>query len=428
MPSIYVILEIFFFINSSQTRVNMSDKEEKTGYTFGRTGFLPQEEMLETGKKKKKLVIGIPKENKKHESRVGLTPEAVDILVNNGHEIIIEKGAGLAANYTDTDYSENGAQIVDSKSEVYQCDIILKIAPPTIEEIELFKTNQILLSSLHFPSQSEEYIRKLMQKKVTAISFEGLKDRDNCYPVVRSMSEIAGITSIFIAAEYLSNVHEGKGVLLGGITGITPTEVIILGAGTAAEYAARAALGLGAFIKVFDHSVAKLKRLQTNLSNRLFTSVFHPKVMKKHLKSADIVIGAIHLGDRGPQFLITEEMVKGMKKGAVIIDLSIDQGGCIETSECRNHSNPVYTKFGVIHYCVPNIASRVARTASIALSNVFNPLLLSIADAGGVQRQLKDDLGLRRGVYIYNGILTNSRIGDHFGIPSKDINLLMAAF
>ncbi len=405
----------------------MSDKEQK-GYAFGRTGFLPQEEMLEIGKKKQKLVIGIPKENKKHESRVGLTPEAVEILVNNGHEIIIEKGAGLAANYTDTNYSEHGAQIVNSKSEVYQCDIILKIAPPTIEEIELFKNNQILLSSLHFPSQTEEYIRKLMQKKVIAISFEGLKDRENCYPVVRSMSEIAGTTSILIAAEYLSNVHEGKGVLLGGITGITPTEVIILGAGTAAEYAARAALGLGAFIKVFDHSVTKLKRLQTNLSNRLFTSVFHQKVIKKHLKSADIVIGAIHLGDKGPQFLITEEMVKGMKKGAVIVDLSIDQGGCVETSECRNHSNPVYTKYDVIHYCVPNIASRVARTASIALSNVFNPLLLSIADAGGVQKHLKDDLGLRHGVYIYNGILTNTRIGNHFGILSKDIDLLIAAF
>lgn len=405
----------------------MSDKEQK-GYAFGRTGFLPQEEMLEIGKKKQKLVIGIPKENKKHESRVGLTPEAVEILVNNGHEIIIENGAGLAANYTDTNYSEHGAQIVNSKSEVYQCDIILKIAPPTIEEIELFKNNQVLLSSLHFPSQTEEYIRKLMQKKVIAISFEGLKDRENCYPVVRSMSEIAGTTSILIAAEYLSNVHEGKGVLLGGITGITPTEIIILGAGTAAEYAARAALGLGAFIKVFDYSVTKLKRLQTNLSNRLFTSVFHPRVMKKHLKSADIVIGAIHLGDKGPQFLITEEMVKEMKKGAVIIDLSIDQGGCIETSECRNHSNPVYTKYNVIHYCVPNIASRVARTASIALSNVFNPLLLSIADAGGVQKHLKDELGLRHGVYIYNGILTNTRIGNHFGIPSKDIDLLIAAF
>ena len=406
----------------------MSDKKEKSGYTFGSTGFLPQEEMLEIGKKKQKLVIGIPKENKKYESRVGLTPEAVEILVNNGHEVILEKGAGKAANYVDTNYSENGAQIVDNKEEVYQSDIVLKIAPPTIEEIELFKNNQVLLSSLHFPSQNEDYIRKLIQKKVTAISFEGLKDADNCYPVVRSMSEIAGTTSILIASEYLSNVNDGKGVMLGGVSGITPTEVIILGAGTAAEYAARAAIGLGAFIKVFDFSVTKLKRLQTNLSTRLFTSVFHPRVMKKHLKSADVVIGAMNLGKTGPQFLIGEDMVKEMKKGAVIVDLSIDQGGCIETSECRSHSNPVYKKFDVIHYCVPNIASRVARTASIALSNIFNPLLLKIADAGGVQKQLKDDIGLRHGVYIYNGILTNSRIGNYFGIPSKDIDLLMAAF
>ncbi|HRW62162.1 MAG TPA: alanine dehydrogenase [Bacteroidales bacterium] len=406
----------------------MPVKKDKTNYTFGRTGFLPQEEMLEVGSKKQKLVIGIPKENARYESRVGLTPEAVEIMVNNGHEIIIEKEAGLAANYTDTNYSENGGFIVASKSDVYQCDIILKIAPPTIEEIDLFKGNQVLFSSLNFPSQTEEYIRKLMQKRITAISFEGLKDKENCYPVVRSMSEIAGTTSILIAAEYLSNVNNGKGVLLGGISGITPTEVIILGAGTAAEYAARAAIGLGAFVKVFDYSVSKLKRLQVNLGQRLFTSVFHPRVIEKHLKSADVVIGALHLGDKGPQYLITEEMVKIMKKGSVIIDLSIDQGGCIETSVCKNHTNPVYKVQDVIHYCVPNIASRVARTASIAVSNVFNPLLLSIADAGGVQKQLKDDLGLRHGVYIYNGILTNERIGNYFGMPSKDINLLMAAF
>lgn len=406
----------------------MSAKNGKSEYTFGRTGFMPQEEMLEIGKKKQKLVIGIPRENKKYESRVGLTPEAVEILVSNGHEILIEKGAGAAANYTDTDYSECGGQIIDNKPDVYQSDVILKIAPPTIEEIELFKNNQILFSSLNLPSQTEEYIRKLMQKKVIAISFEGLKGRDNCYPVIRSMSEIAGTTSILIAAEYLNNVHDGKGVMLGGITGITPTEVIILGAGTAAESAARAAIGLGAFIKVFDYSISKLRRLQTSLSTRLFTSVFHPRVMEKHLKSADVVVGAMHLVDKGPQYLLTEEMVKGMKKGAVIIDLSIDHGGCIETSVCMNHANPVYKKYDVIHYCVPNIASRVARTASIAISNIFNPLLLSIADSGGVQKQLKDDMGLRHGVYIYNGILTNTRIGDHFGIPSKDIDLLMAAF
>lgn len=406
----------------------MADKKDKSQYSFGSTGFLPQEEMLEIGKKKQKLVIGIPKENKVYESRVGLTPEAVEILVNAGHEIVIEKGAGIAANYSDTDYSECGGQIADDRVDVYKCDIILKIAPPTLDEIELFKQNQILFSSLHFPSQNEEYIRKLMQKKVTAISFEGLKDENNCYPVIRSMSEIAGTSSILIAAEYLSNVNSGKGVLLGGITGITPTEVVILGAGTAAEYAARAAMGLGAFIKVFDFSIANLKRMQANLNGRLFTSVFHPRVMEKHLKSADVVIGAVHLGQKGPQFLITEDMVRGMKKGAVIVDLSIDQGGCVETSVCMNHTNPVYTKFGVVHYCVPNIASRVARTASIALSNVFNPMLLSIAESGGVQKQLKSDVGMRHGVYIYNGILTNERIGNYFGIPSKDIELLMAVF
>ncbi len=397
-------------------------------YSLGKTSLMPQEEKLETGKRKERLVIGIPKENKEFESRVALTPEAVELLVGNGHEIIIESGAGLNANYSDKDYSECGGLIVTNKADAFRCDIVLKIASPSIEEIELMKSNAVLISSLHFQTQSEEYIRGLIAKKITAISFEGLKDKDNCYPVIRSMSEIAGTTSILIAAEYLSNVHNGKGVLLGGVTGITPTEVIILGAGTAAEYAARAALGLGAFIKVFDHSISKLKRLQLSLSQPLFTSVFHKRVVEKHLKSADVVIGAMHLGDKGPQFLITEEMVQKMKKGAVIIDLSIDQGGCIETSECRNYSNPSYTKHGVIHYCVPNIASRVARTASIALSNVFNPLLFNIAEAGGVQKLLKEDLGFRHGVYIYNGILTNSSIGNYFGITSKDIDLLMAAF
>lgn len=406
----------------------MTEKNDKPQYSFGNTGFMPQEEMLEVGKKKQKLLIGIPKENKVYESRVGLTPEAVENLVNAGHEIIIETGAGQAANYSDTDYSECGGQIAENKVDAYNCDIILKIAPPTIEEIELFKQNSILFSALHFPSQSEEYIKKLIQKKVTAISFEGLKDKNNCYPVTRSMSEIAGTSSILIAAEYLSNVNSGKGVLLGGITGITPTEVVILGAGTAAEYAARAAMGLGAFIKVFDYSLAKLKRIQANLGQRLFTSVFHPRVMENHLKSADIVIGAVHLADQGPQFLITEEMVRGMKKGAVIVDLSIDQGGCIETSVCMNHTNPIYTKFGVTHYCVPNIASRVARTASIAISNVFNPLLFNVAEAGGVQKLLKVDKGMRHGVYVYKGILTNERIGNYFGMPSKDIELLIAAF
>lgn len=406
----------------------MEDQKGSGQFTFGKSSFLPQEEMLEVSMKHKKLIIGIPKESQKDENRVALTPEAVGLLVDQGHDVNIESKAGEDASYADTDYSEYGGFIVDNRKEIFNSDIILKIAPLTLAEIDQLKGNQVVISSLHAISQTEAYIRKLMQKKVTAIAFENLKDKFDCYPVVRAMSEIAGITSILIASEYLSNVHRGKGVMLGGVTGITPAEVVILGAGTAAEFAARAAIGLGAEVKVFDNSIYKLRRLQNFLGQRLHTSIFHPRVLEKTLKSADVVIGAVHLIEKGPRFIITEEMVTGMKKGSVIVDISIDQGGCVETSETSSHNDPVYTKHGVVHYCVTNIPSRVARTASIALSNVFAPLLMSMGDSGGIQPQLKYDQGLRKGIYIYNGILTNSYIGNHFGILSKDINLLLAAF
>lgn len=396
-------------------------------FSFG-SGLLPQEEMLEVGKKEKRLSIGLPKEDHKVESRVSLTPEAVEILTGNGHDVFIESNAGLAANYTNTDYSEKGGVIVEEKEEIFKTDIILKIAAPTIEEAEMLKPRQTLLSSLHLNLQSKDLIRNLIRKKVTAIAFERIKDDNHCYPVTRSMSAIAGNTSVLIAAEYLSNTRGGKGVMLGGTTGITPTEVVILGAGTAAEFAVRSAMGLGASVKVFDQSVQRLIRLQNNIGQRLATSVFHPRVIKKALQSADVLIGAIHLVERGPRFYVTEDMVKGMKKGSVIVDLSIDQGGCVETSVCRSQVDPVYERFGIIHYCVPNIPSRVARTASIALSNVFLPILLQMSEAGGLLSKLKADNGLRHGVYIYNGILTNDYIGKLFDLPSKDIDLLMAAF
>ena len=397
-------------------------------FSLGKEHFLPQEEMLEVEKKKKRLVIGIPKENHKLESRVALTPEAVDKLIGDGHEVILESKAGQAAKYLDTDYSEMGGMIVDQKQEVYKSDIILKIAPLTLKEIDLMNDQQVIMSTLHFNSQTEEFIRRLMSKKITAIAFENIKDEHNCYPVVRSMSTIAGTTSVLIAAEYMSNMREGKGVMLGGIPGITPAEVVILGAGTAAESAARAAMGLGAQVKIFDNSVHRLGRISNNIGHPLYTSVFHPQVLEKTLKSADVVIGAMYLAGNGPRYVVTEEMVKGMKKGAVIVDISIDQGGCIETSKCMTQVNPVFEKYGVIHYCVPNIPSRVARTASIAISNVITPLLFSMAEAGSFEQFLKKDWGVRNGVYIFNGILTNKSIGDHFGISSKDIDLLMAAF
>jgi alanine dehydrogenase len=397
-------------------------------YSFPNGGLMPREEMLEVGKKPKNLSIGLPMEDQNQESRVSLTPEAVEILVSNGHEVRIENNAGKASNYTNTDYSEKGALIIDKKEEVFSSDILLKIAPPSLNELKLLRPQQILFSSLHLQSQNKEFMQELISRRVTAIAFEKIKDENNSYPVTSSMSAIAGNTAVLIAAEYLSNLRGGKGVMLGGITGITPTEVVILGAGTAAEYAVRAAMGLGAFVKVFDQSVPRLRRLQNNVGIRLHTSVFHPRVIKNALKSADVLIGAIHMIEKGPRFYVTEDMVKVMKKGSVIVDISIDQGGCVETSECRNQHDPVFTKHGVVHYCVPNIPSSVARTASIAISNVLLPLLLEMGEAGGLNKKLKEDAGLRHGVYVYNGILTNEFIGKLFDLPSKDIDLFMAAF
>jgi alanine dehydrogenase len=391
-------------------------------------GLLPQEEMLEVGRQNQNLTIGIPKESDTTESRVPLTPEAVELLVNRGHQIIIEREAGRLANYSDNDYSEKGASIVESSQEVFQADIILKISPLLPSEIDMLCENQVVMSSLHLTPAAGNQIKGLMKKKATAIAFESIRDDDGAYPVVRAMSSIAGSTSILVAAEYLSNVNNGKGVMLGGVSGITPTEVVILGAGTAGEFAARAALGLGANVKIFDDSIKRLMELQDILGQRLYTSIFHKQVLERVLKTADVVIGAIIPEETKGRLVISEDQVKIMKKGSVIVDLSIDKGGCFETSEARNHTDPAFVKHGVIHYCVPNITARVARTSSIALSNVFNPLISEIAESGGVKQHLKDDNGLRNGVYIYNGILTNSYLGGLYNIPSRDINLLMAAF
>ena len=391
-------------------------------------GLMPQEEMLEVRKQTQKLVIGIPKESDETESRMPLTPEAVELLVGQGHEIVIEKEAGKLANYSDNDYSEKGAQIVDTKQEVFKCQIILKISPLLHNEIELLSENQIVLSSLHLTPNGGNLIRSLMQKRTTAIAFESIRDNDGAYPLVRAMSSIAGSTSILVAAEYLSNVNQGKGVMLGGVSGITPTEVVILGAGTAGEFAARAALGLGANVKLFDDSIKRLMEVQDILGQRLYTSIFHKQVLERVLKTADVVIGTVQPEENKGKLMITEDQVKLMKNGSVIVDLSIDRGGCFETSEVRNHKDPAYVKHGVIHYCVPNITARVARTSSIAISNVFTQMLIEIGDSGGIKQHLKDNAGLRHGVYIYNGILTNSYLGNLYNIPSRDINLLMAAF
>ena len=406
----------------------MNDKGKSGNVTFGNTAFMPKEEHLETAVRNRKISVGIPCDKNDDEKRVALTPEAVNLLVECDNEVIVQKGAGSGANYTDKDYSENGAVITDSPARVYSADAIIKVAPFSEKDAEYLKGNQVILSYLNVLKLNEDTLGKLLRKKVTAIAFEKIRDSNGEMPVVESMSEIAGITSLLIASEYLSNLHGGKGVMLGGITGVTPTEVVIIGANTAGEYAARAAIGLGSTVKIFDSSLTRLRRFQNLLGQRLQTSVFHPQVIKKALKSADVLIGAIELEDLRPWYFITEDMVRNMKKGAVIIDLSIDRGGCIETTECRALKDPVYEKHGVIHFSAWNLPSRVARTASIALSNVFTPLLQRMADAGGITQLLKNDQGLRNGAYIYNGMLTNETLGQKFGIISKDLDLLISAF
>jgi len=387
----------------------------------------PQESMLEVKTKKNKLYIGIPKEVSFQENRVALTPLSVALLVHNGHEVILESNAGKAANFTDNDYSEQGARIVYNPKDVYEANLILKVAPPSKAEIEMMKTHQILISTLQLSTLTEECLQAMINKKITALSYEHLQDEGGSLTVIRAMSEIVGATSILIAAEYLSNVFEGKGLMLGGITGVPPTEIVILGAGTVGEYAARTAISLGAQVKVFDPSIYKLRRLQNNIGSRIFTSVVQPIVLEKAITTCDVAIGAMRAEDGRSPCIVTEETVSRMKPNSVIIDVSIDQGGCFETSEVTNHTHPVFRKYDVIHYCVPNIASRVARTATYALTNIFTPILLDIGDHGGIKNVIWQKTGVRNAVYIYQGQLTNKYIAERYNIPCKDLDLLIVS-
>ncbi len=393
-----------------------------------RSAFMPREEQIERAVGRKQMSIGMPHDYRDGEKRIALTPEAVKILTDAGHEVFMERGAGTEAGFADIDYSNNGAMVSDVPDTVFGCDIVIKIAPFTQQEASRLRSGQTVISFMNAATLGEDTLSVMMRKRVTAMASEIIKDSDGMLPVMESMSEISGITSVLLASEYLSTTSGGKGVMLGGVTGVTPTEVIIIGANTAGEYAARAALGLGAIVKVFDTSVHRLRNFQSLVGQRLYTSTFHPQVLQKALKSADVLIGALSTDILMPWFYVTEDMVQGMKRGSVIIDLSVDTGGCVETAEPRALKDPIYEKHGVIHFSAWNLPSRVPKTASIALSNVFRPLMQDIADAGGVTPMLKFNNGLRSGVYIYNGILTNEVLGQKFGILSKDINLLLAAF
>lgn len=385
---------------------------------------MPQAETLALSRKKGKLRIGIPAETCMQEKRVPLTPEGVFLLTENGHEVVVQSGTGVGARHTDKDYSEAGAQIVQSAKEVFGSNIVLKIEPPSEEELEMLTANQTLISALQIKTRNKAFFHSLMKKKTTCLAVEHIRDEEGNLPVQRSMSEIAGNAATLIAAEYLSTSHGGKGYVLGGITGVPPTEIVILGAGTVGLYAARTALGMGAHVKVFDRSISRLKRLQDGLPYPVYTCVIQPKILAKALRRCDVLIGAMKPENGRTPIIVTEELVQNMKPKSVIIDVSIDNGGCIETSEITSHEKPVFEKYDIMHYCVPNIASRVARTASFTLNNIFAPMLLEIGEEGGIENALRYKPQLRAGMYLYKGLITHRFLGERFDLPYSEGSLL----
>jgi alanine dehydrogenase len=393
------------------------------------TGFSYEtlEETLDIKPQGSKLQIGIPKETAFQENRIALTPEAVGVLVANGHTVSFEHNAGEGSNYTDKDYSEAGAQITYHRADIFKCPILVKSAPVVDEDLGLLQLNQIIISPIHYSALKAHIIQKMMEKKITALSFENLKDDSGAYPIVRSMSEIAGSALMLIAGQYLSSFNKGKGVLLGSISGIPPAKVVIIGAGIVGEVATRNALALGASVKVFDNNVYRLKQLQNNLGQRVWTSVLEPRILAKQLKTCEVAIGALSNEFGRAPVVVTEEMVAAMRPGSIIIDVAIDRGGCFETSELTSHENPIFIKHEVIHYCVPNIPSGFARTASQAISNVLMPLLLQISDEGGMEEIVWHNVHMREGIYLFKGALTDFYISQKFDLKYTDLNLLIAS-
>ena len=386
-----------------------------------------KEQLLAVAEKRGEMFVGIPREVSKQENRVALVPSSVTPLTAAGIRVIVETEAGEKSNFTDHDYSEAGAEIGYSQKQVYEANVILKVSPPTLEEIELMHPNQILITPLQLPTITEEYLFRLREKRVIAIALEYLQDAKGSFPVVRVMSEIAGLSAILTAAELLATTGGGKGVLLGGISGVPPAKVVILGAGVVAEYATRTALGLGAEVRIFDNNIYKLMRIQNQVGRQISTSVITPRYLERELKMADVVIGAIHSESGRTPMIVTKAMVTKMKQGAVIIDVSIDQGGCFATSQVTSHEKPTFKKHGVIHYCVPNMASKVPRTSSLAISNVITPAILGLASPARLVDLLYGNQGLLRGIYAYDGHITNQYLANHFELKYTALELLLTS-
>jgi Alanine dehydrogenase len=389
-----------------------------------------QEERREIQKQKKMLVIGIPKECCDEEKRIPLIPESVKQLVAEGHRVLIQNGAGESAFYSDHDFTDVGAEMVPTLEEVFEADVIVKIQPLTESELEVWPKGKTLFSALQFQSREKSYFRKLSSKKTTAVAYELIREKSGNFPLLKAMSEIVGSAVMMIGADYLSDPHYGNGTMVGSFPGIKPTQVVFVGAGTVVLNACRTAIGMGCIVKVFDDSICKLRDLQQALGNRVYTNILDPQELEKAIVEADILVSAKHSSSSVgcSPVIVKESTVKRMKAGSVIIDVSIDQGGCCETSRLTNHKNPVYELYGVTHYCVPNIASKVPRTASLCISNYLQKALLQISEFGDIEGVLQNNANFAHGVYCFNGKLTNRMISEKFGLPFKPLELILPMF
>jgi alanine dehydrogenase len=391
-------------------------------------GLLTEEKQAQLSDKFHALRIGVPCETANEERRVSLSPAGVQALVANGHQLFIGKGAGNSAHFSDHDYSEAGAEVIAEAADLYaNCELIVKIGPPTPIELPYLQEKQMLISALHLGGTSPDFLRRLMELGITGIGFEFIRDSDGSLPIVRMMHEIMGSMAVQIAAHYLESAEGGKGVMLGGISGVPPSNVVILGAGVVGEWAARTALGFGSHVIVLDNDLGSLRSLEHYLDRRITTAMATEQYIRQAVLTADVLIGAmVTSGQRAP-VVVSEDMVAGMRAGSVIVDAVIDQGGCIETSRPTTHSEPIFRKHDVIHYCIPNMPSNAARTATYALTNVLVPYLIRIGDMGSINEALWNDVGLRNGTYVYRRHLTKKSLSTLFGMPYRDIELLIAS-
>jgi alanine dehydrogenase len=392
------------------------------------TSLLTKEQPLKKSDEDESLRIGVPREVANEERRVALAPSGVEALIANGHEVYVEQGAGRQAHFRDDEYAEAGAELMDGPGDLYgHCDLIVKVGPPDDDELDLLQKGQLLISALNLGGTTPDFLRRLMQLRVTGIGFEFIRDPDGTFPLVRMMHEITGSMSIQIAGRYLESNEGGKGVMLGGISGVPPATVVILGAGVIGEWAARTALGYGAHVIVLDSELGALRALEHYLDRRITTAMASEQYLRQAVHSADVVVGAMMSEDQRSPMLITEDMVASMSAGGVVVDAVMDQGGCLETSRPTTHSDPVYRRHDVIHYCVPNMPSNAARTATYALTHVLVPYLIRIGEAGSINEALWRDEGLRNGTYVYRQHLTKKSLATMFGMPHRDIELLIAS-